>query len=161
MKKILFTLAIIVSFTVASQAQDISKHAIGVRLSDSKGFGAEANYQLRLSEKNRLEFGLAARNNKKTDAFKAIGIYQWVWNIDGGLNWYTGPGVGVGQIIFDDKHFDDRSTETFAFAAGDIGMEYNFDFPLLISIDFRPELGFGDYRNDVVFDIGLSARYQF
>lgn len=158
----------IIAFTMTSQAQGISKNAIGVRLGEGGGFGAEANYQRGLSEKNRLEFGFSARNKSKfkddfnpKNEIKLIGIYQWVWNIDGGLNWYTGPGVGVGHIVFDENANDRRSNETFAFAAGDIGVEYNFDFPLLVSIDFRPELGFGDYRNDVIFDIGLSARYQF
>lgn len=165
MKKILFTIVTVVAFAVASHAQEISKNAIGVRLGDGYGFGAEVNYQRGLSERNRLELGLSARNSvrksKHTSAVKLIGIYQWVWNVDGGFNWYAGPGAGVGHIVFDEDDFDSRSNEVFAFAAGDIGVEYSFDFPLLISVDFRPELGFGDYRNDVVFDIGISARYQF
>ena len=165
MKKILVTLVSVVAFMVTSQAQEISKNAIGLRLGDGNGFGAEVNYQRALNEQNRLEFGLSVRNRVKkkehTSTVKLVGIYQWVWNIDGGFNWYAGPGIGVGQIVFDEDDFDRRSNETFAFAAGDIGLEYSFDFPLLVSIDFRPELGFGNYRNDVVFDIGLSARYQF
>jgi hypothetical protein len=168
MKKILFTMISIIAFATVSQAQTISKNAIGVRLGEGGGFGAEVNYQRALNEKNRLEFGLSARNITKhkgdfypKNEVKLIGIYQWVWNIDGGLNWYTGPGVGVGHVAFNERSNNTRANETFAFAAGDIGMEYNFDFPLLISIDLRPELGFGDYRNDVVFDVGLSARYQF
>jgi len=50
------------------------------------------------------------------------------------------------------------------FAAGDIGIEYNFDIPLLISLDFRPEIGFGDElydNNDLGLDIALGLRYQF
>lgn len=161
MKNFFLTTISIVAFTLASQAQEISKNAIGLRLGEGDGFGAEINYQRAISEQNRLEFGLSARNSRYTSAVKLIAIYQWVWNIDGGFNWYAGPGAGAGQIVFDEDHFDRRSNETFVFAAGDIGIEYSFDFPLLISADFRPELGFGDYRNDVVFDIGLSARYQF
>jgi hypothetical protein len=34
------------------------------------------------------------------------------------------------------------------FAAGDIGIEYNFDIPLLISLDFRPEFGGSGYYNN-------------
>ncbi len=30
---------------------------------------------------------------------------------------------------------------TIFFAAGDIGIEYNFDIPLQLSLDFRPEIG--------------------
>jgi len=55
-------------------------------------------------------------------------------------------------------------TDTFIFAAGDVGIEYNFDIPLLLSLDFRPEIGFGDdlyNNNDLDFDIALGIRYQF
>ncbi|NNJ80558.1 MAG: hypothetical protein HKP11_00040, partial [Flavobacteriaceae bacterium] len=55
----------------------------------------------------------------------------------------------------------DPDAETFLIAAGDIAIEYDFDIPLLLSLDFRPEFGFGDYRDDVDFDIALGIRYQF
>ena len=70
----------------------------------------------------------------------------------------TGVGGGVGSYSFDNKNFDD---ETFIFAAGDIGIEYNFYIPLQLSLDARPELGFGDYRDDLDFDIALGIRYRF
>ena len=158
MKK-LFLLAIaFIGFTTLSNAQDISPNAIGLRLGDSDGFGAEVSYQRGLGDNNRLEFDLGWRSGNGYDGFKLAGLYQWVWNIDGGFNWYAGAGGGVGSYSFDNNDFDD---ETFVFAAGDIGIEYNFDIPLLLSLDFRPELGFGDYRDDVDFDIALGIRYQF
>ncbi|GAA0745009.1 MULTISPECIES: hypothetical protein [Flavobacteriaceae] len=158
MKK-LFLLAIaFIGFTTLSNAQDISPNAIGLRLGDSDGFGAEVSYQRGLGDNNRLEFDLGWRSGNGYDGFKLAGLYQWVWNIDGGFNWYAGAGGGVGSYSFDNNDFDD---ETFIFAAGDIGIEYNFDIPLLLSLDFRPELGFGDYRDDVDFDIALGIRYQF
>ncbi len=158
MKK-LFLLAIaFIGFTTLSNAQDISPNAIGLRLGDSDGFGAEVSYQRGLDDNNRLEFDLGWRSGNGYDGFKLAGLYQWVWNIDGGFNWYAGAGGGVGSYSFDNNDFDD---ETFIFAAGDIGIEYNFDIPLLLSLDFRPELGFGDFRDDVDFDIALGIRYQF
>ena len=45
--------------------------------------------------------------------------------------------------------------------AGDVGIEYSFDFPLLLSLDFRPEFGFGDFNDDLDFDVALGIRYQF
>ncbi len=169
MKKLLFVLIAFAAFTFEAQAQEISKNAIGLRLGDSDGFGTEVNYQRAIgSNNNRLEFGLGWRSHRKVTAIKLTGLYEWVWNIDGGFNWYAGPGVGVGQISFDDDFDDDDfpgnpdlDNETFAFAAGVVGIEYNFDFPLLLSLDFRPEFGFGDYRDDLDFDIGLGVRYQF
>src|SRR5690606_31108810 len=161
MKKLFFTAAAIIAVTFASQAQEISKNAIGLRLGDSKGFGTEVNYQRGIGDNNRLEFGLGWRSNRDIDAFKLTGLYQWVWNIDGGFNWYAGAGGGVGSISFDNDRFPGADNETFAFVAGTVGIEYNFNIPLMLSLDFRPELGFGDYRDDLDFDIGLGIRYQF
>ena len=158
MNKLFLVAIAFIGFTSLAQAQEISENAIGLRLGDSDGFGAEISYQRALSDNNRLEFDLGWRSGNGYDGFKLAGLYQWVWNIDGGFNWYAGAGGGVGSYSFDNNAFDD---ETFIFAAGDIGIEYNFDIPLLISLDFRPELGFGSFRDDVDFDIALGIRYQF
>jgi hypothetical protein len=45
--------------------------------------------------------------------------------------------------------------------AGNLGLEYDFDFPLLLSLDFRPEIGFGNVGDDLNFDIAVGIRYQF
>ena len=165
MKKISLIIIALVGFGLQSQAQEISKNAIGLRLGDSDGFGTEVNYQRAIgSNNNRLEFGLGWRSSDNVDAYKLVGLYEWVWNIDGGFNWYAGPGAGIGRVDFNNDRFNDNFNndgETFAFIAGVVGIEYNFDIPLLLSLDFRPEFGFGDYRDDVDFDIALGVRYQF
>ncbi len=161
MKKTLLALFAIVSISFSMSAQRVADNALGVRIGDNDGFSTELNYQRALNEDNRLEFGLAWRSNDDISAFKLTGLYQWVWLIDGGFNWYAGVGGGVGQVDFDDDFPGDPDSETFLFAAGDIGIEYNFDIPLLLSLDFRPEFGFGDYRDDLDFDIALGIRYQF
>jgi hypothetical protein len=161
MKNIFLVLFAVVGFGLNAQAQGIADNAIGIRIGDSDGFGTEINYQRSLSENNRLEFGLGWRSSSKVDAYKLTGLYQWVFVLDGNFNWYVGAGGGVGQIDFGNDFPDNPDNETFLFAAGDIGIEYDFDIPLLIAIDFRPEIGFGDFRDDVDFDIALSLRYQF
>ncbi|SCY11363.1 hypothetical protein SAMN05192588_1212 [Nonlabens sp. Hel1_33_55] len=162
MKKILFTLALIVGTTFAVQAQTISKNAIGLRFGDGDGFGAEISYQRALGDNNRLEADLGIENGNRFDGFKLTGVYQWVWNIDGDFNWYAGVGGGLGSISFDDDFRpNDDDSETFLLAAGQIGIEYNFDIPLIISLDIRPELYFGDFRDDLESDIALGVRYQF
>lgn len=163
MKKLLLFSVVLLGFAFTSNAQDIANNALGLRLGDSNGVGAEISYQHALGSNNRLEVDLGWRDGKNYDGFKLAGLYQWVWNIDGGFNWYAGVGGGLGSFSFDNPGGDDIS-DTFIFAAGDIGIEYNFDIPLLISLDFRPEIGFGDEtydNNDLDFDIALGIRYQF
>ena len=161
MKNIFLVVLVAVGFGLSAQAQGIAKNAIGLRLGDNDGFGTEINYQRGLSDSNRLEFGLGWTSRDMINAYKLTGLYQWVFVLDGNFNWYVGAGGGVGQIDFDDDFDGNPDNETFLFAAGDIGIEYDFDIPLLIALDFRPEIGFGDFRNDLDFDIALSLRYQF
>lgn len=161
MKKLIVFSILLLGCTYLSQAQRISNNALGLRLGDSDGFGAEISYQRALSDNNRLEFGLGWRDSRDFDAVRLIGLHQWVWTLDGNFNWYAGVGGGFASYTIDDvpPGFDD--SETALLVAGDIGIEYNFDIPLLISLDFRPEIGFGDINDDLDFDIALGLRYQF
>ena len=152
--------------TVSLSAQSISEHALGLRLGDSDGFGAEISYQKSIGQYNRAEFDLGWRDSRHFDAFKLTGVYQWVHQLDGNFNWYYGVGGGLGSVDFDypDPDFDDDNDGLFVFAAGDIGVEYDFDIPLLLSLDFRPEIGligYDGFDNDFDFDIALGIRYQF
>ncbi|MFD1162351.1 MULTISPECIES: hypothetical protein [Hwangdonia] len=163
MKKLFLLSVAVLGFTFAASAQEISNNAIGLRLGDSDGFGAEISYQHALGDNNRLELDLGWRDGKNYDGFKLAGLYQWVWNLDGGFNWYAGAGGGLGSFSVNVPGGND-ATDTFIFVAGDVGIEYNFDIPLLLSLDFRPEIGFGNdnfNNNDLDFDIALGIRYQF
>lgn len=160
MKKLILLFAVFATFTFVASAQEIADNAIGLRLGDDDGFGAEISYQRALGENNRLELDLGIRSGNNYDGFKLTGLYQWVWHLDGSFNWYAGAGGGVGSYSVDvpgGEDFDD----TFLFVAGDVGIEYNFDIPLQLSLDIRPELGFGDFRDDVGIDLALGIRYQF
>ncbi len=161
MKKLFLLSFALIGFAFTTQAQGISDHAIGLRLGDSDGFGAEISYQLGLSDSNRVEFGLGWRDGKNYSALRAVGLYQWVMPLDGNFNWYTGVGGGFASYSLDNAApgVDDSSTSLLV--AGNIGIEYDFDIPLLLSLDFRPELGFGDINDDLDFDIALGIRYQF
>ena len=158
MRKLFLSTVAIFTGLLFMNAQDISENAIGLRLGDSDGFGAEISYQRALGEANRLEVDLGWRSARDYDGFKLTGIYQWVWELDGDFNWYAGAGGGLGSYGFDNSALDD---ETFVFVAGNVGIEYVFDIPLLLSLDFRPELGFGDFNDDLDFDIALGIRYRF
>ncbi len=164
MKKLLFLAIFAIGATMASHAQTISPNALGLRFGGGNGYGAELSYQRALGDNNRLELDLGLNNrNDRYDAIKLVGLYQWVWNIEGGFNWYAGIGAGVGSVK-DNRDRDFRGNDgAFIFAAGNIGIEYNFDIPLLISLDFRPEIGFGGYDvyDDFYPGVALGLKYQF
>lgn len=163
MKKYAFILLFIFAGTAVLSAQEISENAIGIRVGDNDGFGTEINYQRALGDNNRLELGLGWRDARNFNAIRLTGIYQWLWNIDGGFNWYAGAGAALGQFNFKDD-FDNSYDfdKLFLNAAGNIGIEYNFDFPLLLSLDFRPEIGIiNDVDDSFEFDLALGIRYQF
>ncbi|MFN3754052.1 hypothetical protein [Flavobacterium sp.] len=168
MKKLFLSAFMLVGLAFSTQAQDISKNALGLRLGDNDGFGGEISYQRGLSKNNRLELDLGWRNSKNVDAIKIVGLYQWVWNIDGGFNWYAGVGGGIGSWSYNGPGDPDPDGGTFLLAAGDIGIEYNFkEAPIQLSLDFRPELYFGDNRKDFDNydsfgpDIALGIRYRW
>ncbi|MUP45681.1 hypothetical protein E0K83_07980 [Gramella sp. BOM4] len=162
MKKIVLFAAFVLGGVLFHQAnaQRIADNAIGLRIGGGGGYGAEISYQRAIGgDNNRLEFDLGWRDDSHFDAIKLVGLYQWVWNIEGGFNWYAGAGAGLGNFD-DNRHNNDG---LFALIAGDIGIEYDFDFPLLISLDFRPEIGFSNYddHDDFTPDIAIGLRYQF
>jgi len=165
MKIFKLTLFLFFSATLALSAQSISDHALGLRLGDSDGFGAEISYQKSVARANRVEIDLGWRDSRNFDAFKLTGIYQWVQPLDGNFNWYYGVGGGLGSVDFSaGSNGSVPDGGLFLFGAGDIGIEYNFDIPLLISLDFRPEIGlvgYDDFSDNFDFDIALGLRYQF
>ena len=55
MKKLFLLSFVLLGFAFTSNAQSISENAIGLRLGDSDGFGAEISYQRAILENNRLE----------------------------------------------------------------------------------------------------------
>lgn len=143
-------------------AQDFSKNAIGLRLGDNDGLGAEVSYQRALSDANRLEIDFGYRNSNEISAIKIAGLYQWVWQIDNQFNWYAGAGGGIGNWSTNVLNIKDSGT--FMFVAGDIGVEYHLNIPLQISLDARPEIyifskGYGN--SNFGPDIALSVRYKF
>lgn len=187
MKKVLVTAFMLVGLAFSSQAQE--KHAIGIRLGQNEAFGGEVSFQTAVGKKNRIELDLGFRKSNDVyygygygygfgngkgyghNSVKLTGIYQWVFDIDNGFKWYAGPGVGVG-FYSSKNYYDDKNNVyvtkngAFAVASGDVGIEYNFDFPLRLSFDIRPELyinpDYVDARDgNVGVDVGVSARYRF
>lgn len=148
MKKLFLAIYALTLSVFSINAQEISDHAIGIRFGDNNGFGGEISYQKKLGNANRLEIDLGLR---KGDAFKATGSYQWVWELEDRFNWFAGAGGGIAS----------SNGSTAIFGAGVVGIEYNFDIPLVISLDYRPEIGLTGFYDGFQSDFGLGVRYQF
>jgi len=148
MKKVLFVFSLLLTASLSINAQDISDHAIGLRFGGGNGAGGEISYQKPLNDNNRLEIDLGLANEFAD--FKATGLYQWVWDLEEQFNWYAGFGGGIVS-----------ADGTGIYGAGVVGIEYNFDAPILLSIDYRPEIGIAGGLDGLSSNIALAVRYQF
>lgn len=148
MKKVFLVLSLIITVVFSANAQEISDNAIGLRFGGGNGVGGEISYQKALGSNNRLEIDLGLANEFTN--FKATGLYQWVWNLEEKFNWYAGFGAGLVS-----------ANSLGIFGTGVIGVEYNFDIPILLSLDYRPEVGIAGGLEGVNSDVALSVRYQF
>lgn len=163
MKKLILSAMMLIGFATSLQAQEISKNAFGARLWSNDGFGVEASYQRHLFKKNRLEldFGYRELDYRDVKVTKLVGLYQWVWNVSGGFNWYAGAGAGFASHNTPGDN-SSNSNGMLVLATGDLGLEYLFDFPLQVSLDVRPEYVASKYNPKKSYvDIGLGIRYRF
>ena len=163
MKKLVLLSLFVVAMATAAFAQP---RAIGARI----GYGAEVSYQHTLSEQNmvQVDLGLPGFNS-----IEAVATYNWMnpgghmipWEHKGEWNWYAGVGAGGGFRWGDALY----PAQGFAGVAGMVGVEYNFWFPLQLSVDYRPMVGIQASSNQVGFyggglfagAIALGARYIF
>jgi len=170
--KFLKLLAFISFFTTISMSgQEIADHALGLRLGDSDGLGAQISYQKAIGRYTRAEFDLGFQNSRRFNAFKVAALFQWVHPIEGIFNWYYGFGGGGGSVNFEPipnannpNIGEELGGGFFGFVAGDVGVEANLNLPLVIALDIRPELGligYKNFQNSFNFDIALGIRYQF
>ena len=156
MKKIFMMAAMVLGFAVAAAAQPKS---IGLRI----GNGGEVSYQHSVGKDFvEVDGGLGLDiYNGNTLHVGATAVYNFMiaqpqWTDRGEWGFYAGPGANVGVGLGEAAHFN-------LAAAGMVGLEYTFWFPLQLSVDFRQHLGYslGANRFFAPSSIGLSARYRF
>lgn len=168
MKKLFIAAFMLLGFSFLTQAQTVSENALGLRLGSNNGSGYEISYQKRLSKENRLEVNLGFtnhnynhRNGYESSSVLLTGVYQWLWNIEGGLNWYAGVGGSLGTYSWNYPGYS--NSEFNLGVVGDIGIEYDFEeAPIQLSLDWRP--GFviaGDENHGSHNSVALGIRYRF
>lgn len=164
-KKLLLLVTLAVAAIASAYAQP---RAIGVRL----GYGAEVSYEHSLGQNMlSIDVGVPA-----FAGVEAVVTYDWIdpfntafpWSKKGEWHWYMGVGAGLAWYW--------PSLPALGMsvgAAGRIGVEYDFWFPLQLSVDWRPVIGpsfFGYEGNTgVAFNTGglyagaicLGVRYKF
>ncbi len=181
MKRILFTIIA----TVATLNVYAQPRALGIRLGAT---GLEADY-LHTMNRNQfiegnlgLDFGFGANG---VPGVKATATYNFIWARPAWTNkgtWalYAGPGATLGYVN-DEVHYkgpDGKNVINFfdngfmLGLCGQVGLEYSFDFPLLLAVDMRPCIGLhvntgkgarvGFYDNGLLGLVpNLSVRYRF
>jgi len=158
MKKFIVFLAVM-SIGSFLKAQ-VNPHALGVRVYGNGSFnGAELSYQHGISEKNRMELDLSLGFGSNYNRLFLVGIYHWDWKIDGGLNWYIGPGASVS---FD--KYDNSDGYLNLGLGGQIGIEYDFNnnkIPILLSLDVRPMWDFLGDNSGFGWGTALGIRYTW
>jgi len=156
MKKMFFTLALMLGMVGAVNAQ-VEGQAIGLRFTSGFGNSAEISYLHPLGKANRLEADLGFGNN----GLYATGVYQWVWDLStlaDGFNWYAGVGANVGLWNGNNGY----SSGVSVGVAGQVGIEYNFNIPLQLSLDYRPVINAIPSLGNGYYDgIALGVRYKF
>lgn len=161
MKKYLF-IAVLAMASVMAYAQP---RAIGANLGSGLGF----SYQHGFGEANMLDVAVSV------PVINGWGIggkvtYDWIdpfnapvpWNEKGEWHWYMGVGASGGIYNF-------GAPDWYVGAAGHFGIEYDFWFPLQLSLDYRPAIGvlgtngggFGFNLGGLYDGISLGVRYKF
>ena len=162
MKKYLL-IAVLAIASIAAYAQP---RAVGINV----GYGIDLSYQHSIGESNMIDLSV---NVPMFNGIGATCTYDWVnpfgtaipWNNKGEWNWSLGVGAGGGLYGLDLIKYG--ATIWYAGVVGHVGVEYNFWFPLQLSVDYRPNIGVTNNRlnyfniDGLYTGITLGVRYKF
>ncbi|MGM9817511.1 MAG: hypothetical protein ACI30B_00845 [Paludibacteraceae bacterium] len=159
----IFAVAVValIGFATVSYAQPRS---VGANLGGHLGL----SYQHSLGTNNMVDLDVSVPLLGNVWGLSGTCTYDWIdpgntpvpWNNKGEWHWYAGVGGAVGSYDF--KSF-------FVGVAGHIGIEYDFWFPLQLSLDYRPSIGISNYADSKTgwfdangfYGISLGVRYKF
>lgn len=147
MKKALIAIVMLVAMSMSANAQ--LSH-IGARIGGGQGYGAE----LSTIWGNHIEADLGFSSHDSWSHIDLTGIYQWRGDIGSGFGWFAGVGARLGMW------FADNSSDFALGVAGQAGIEYNFSFPLQLSLDIRPCFWILPETDFHWGDIALGIRYR-
>ncbi len=135
---------LILTLVFSNNAKAQSNWEAGVRIGNN--FCIDATFPL--SKAPRLHTAFYIENDF------ALGTYfNWMFVLDGGnqrLKFY--PGVGPEFYFGSDFNLG---------VAGDFGIEYSFEFPLTVGVDWRPGFMITDSFSSYTGNWGILARFRF
>ena len=143
MKKIIVLAVALLCFAAAASAQP---KALGIRGT----YGAELSYQHNAGA-GFFEFD-AGLFNRLLDV---TAIYNFNIAPIGPFNFYAGPGAFVAMWP------TDKGPDLHAGLAAQVGLEYTFNIPLQISLDWRPWFSFVNGFVPNYYGAALGIRYAF
>lgn len=152
-KQILLSVILATAIVGTAMAQP---RAIGARI----GGGADFSYQHSFASRNMIDMSVGVSGFWGNYGYADVNcMFDWVFNISGGWNWYVGPGLGLG--CYWGQHYG--KTPVRVNLGAQIGVEYQFNIPLNLSLDFRPMtnvLGYGENYYLDWWTIALGVRYR-
>ena len=142
MNKLLLAVLVVIGLSQFVNAQEV-----GIRFGDAFGGHYAVDAVFGLGEFSRIHADVSFGND-------GVGV-EALWDLlyrplGDGFNWY----VGVGPSAY--------LGDPFALAAsGEIGIEYHFDFPLAVGVDWRPSFIIIEKTDFEAGWFGLNIRYVF
>lgn len=156
MKKIIFAAFVLLAMHAQAQSTgDTYSTGVGVK------FYPGAITVKHFTKSNTAIEGLAYFWDNGT---RFTGLYEIHGDINGapGLRWYVGPGAHIG--FWSQKWKDaypDRSSGVAIGVDGVIGLDYKFNAPIDLSLDWQPSFNFVGYNYFEAGWGGLAIRYTF
>ena len=144
MKKVIAIIVATLAFASVASAQS---RALGIRAT----YGGELSYQHTMGAASFLEADLGFAVN---NGIVFTGIYDFILGQSGGFSVYAGPGAQV--CLWNTPDYSGLGLGV----AGQLGVEYMFQAPVAVSLDWRPRFDFinGGFGYS---SVALSLRYVF
>lgn len=143
MKKLLVLSAIFIASLSAASAQEL-----GIRFGDVLGNDVAIDGIFSLGEFSRLHADVSFGNDVGIEVLYDF-LYRPLGDVQG-LDWY----VGAGPSLY-------LGDPVWLGVSGEVGLEYHFDFPLALGLDWRPTFWIIDDTDFNGSSFGLNARYVF
>jgi len=134
---------------MTANAQSVGE--LGIRWGDATGGDISVDGIIGLGQYSRIHANVSFGGNDGTD-FGIDALWDFIYRPLGGeaFNWYAGVGpfLGFGNIFS-------------LGVAGELGLQYNFNIPLSLSLDWRPAFRLVENTDFSAGGFGLNLRYVF